>query len=359
MVGGVATPAPRVVTIASDQTIAVTITNFAPGSITIVKNSVPDGPTPFGFTASLSLTPASFTLDDDGSPTPFPNSQVFSNIPAGGPYTITETPAAGFTLAAPVAYPGTSTTAPSTITPTANGVSITLVSGDNVVCRFVNTQQGSVTILKDSLPDGPTPFSFSVSPATVTPPSFTLDDDGTPTPFPNSQSLAGIVSGTTYTVTETPAAGFNLTAINCVGGQTVPNLANGQVAITFTAGDNITCTFVNAQQGSITIMKDSVPDGPTPFSFTASSPFTPASFTLDDDGSPTPFPNSQTFSNVAAGGPYTITETPAGGFTLSAINCVGGQTVPDLANGLVAITFTAGDTVVCRFVNTQQGSVTT
>ena len=137
--GGPVTSTPPIVTIAFNQTIAVTITNLAPGSITIVKDSVPDGPAAFGFTASAPLTPASFTLDDDGSPTPFPNSQTFSNVPAGGPYTITETPTAGFTLGAPVSCTGSST-----VTPTANGISITLAPGDNVVCTFVNTEAPAV-----------------------------------------------------------------------------------------------------------------------------------------------------------------------------------------------------------------------
>ena len=353
VVGGVATSTPPIVTIAFNQTIAVTITNFAPGSITIVKDSVPDGPTPFSFTASAPLTPASFTLDDDGSPTPFPNTQTFTNVPGGGLYTITETPAAGFTLTAPVSCTGTST-----ITPITNGITILLAPGDNVVCTFVNTQQGSITIVKDSVPDSPTPFSFSVSPATVTPSTFTLDDDGTPTPFANSQVLGGIVTGTTYTVTETPAAGFTLTAINCVGGQTVTDVANNQVAITFTAGDNVVCTFVNTQQGSITIVKDSVPDGPTPFSFTASPPLTPTSFTLDDDGSPTPFPNSQTFRTSRPAAPTPSPKPQPRGSRSPPSTVSAARRSPNVPNGQVAITFTAGDNVVCTFVNIQQGSIT-
>jgi hypothetical protein len=50
---------------------------------------------------------------------------------------------------------------------------------------------------------------------------------------------------------------------------------------------------------------------------------------------------------------YTITETPTSGFSLSALNCTGGQTTTDLANHQVAITVAAGDNVVCTFTNTQ------
>jgi hypothetical protein len=355
--GGAASPTPPIVTIVGNQTTSVTITNTAPGSITIVKDAAPDGPATFGFTASPSppLVPASFTLADSGSPTPFPNRQSYSNVPAGGSYTFTETPTGGFTLGAPVSCTGSST-----VTQTTNGVTITLAPGDNVVCTFVNTQQGSITIVKDAVPNGPTAFDFSVAPATVTPSSFKLADNGSSTPFPNRQVLDGVVTGTTYTVTEASTPGFDLDAIDCTGGQTATDVPGGSVAITFTAGDNIVCTFVNTQQGSITIIKDAVPNGPATFGFTASPspPLVPASFTLADSGSPTPFPNSQTFSNVPAGGSYTFTETPTGGFTLGApVSCTGSSTVAQTTNG-VTITLAPGDNVACTFVNTQQGSIT-
>jgi hypothetical protein len=135
--GGAASPTPPTVTIVNNQTISVTITNTDPGSITIVKDAVPNGPATFGFTASPSppLVPASFTLADSGSPTPFPNSQTFTNVPAGGTYTFTETPTGGFTLGTPVSCTGSST-----VTQTTNGVTITLAPGDNVICTFVNVE---------------------------------------------------------------------------------------------------------------------------------------------------------------------------------------------------------------------------
>ena len=334
------------ITLASGDNVVCTFVNTQQGSVTIVKDSVPDGPTPFDFSVSpATVTPSSFTLDDDGTPTPFANSQVLGGIVTGTTYTVTETPAAGFTLTAINCVGG------QTATDLANSqVAITFTAGDNVICTFVNTQQGTITVVKDSVPDGPTPFNFTAS-APSTPTSFTLDDDGSPTPLPNSQTFTDVPAGGPYTITETPAAGFTLTAISCIGGQTVTDLANGQVAITFSAGDAVVCTFVNTQQGSITIVKDAVPDGPTPFSFTASAPLTPTSFTLDDDGGPTPFPNSQTFANVPAGGPFTITETPAAGFTLTApVSCTGTSTVTPTTNG-VSITLVPGDNVVCTFVN--------
>ncbi len=46
------------------------------------------------------------------------------------------------------------------------------------------------------------------------------------------------------------------------------------------------CTFTNTQQGSVTVVKDTVPNGPADFAFTATNGATPAGFTLDDDADP-------------------------------------------------------------------------
>jgi hypothetical protein len=239
--GGTATSTPPTVTIAFNQTITVTITNTAPGSITIVKDAVPDGPATFDFTASAPLTPASFTLDDDGNPTPFLNTQTFTGVPAGGPYTITETPTAGFTLGSPVSCTGSST-----VTQTTNGITITLAPGDNVVCTFVNTQDGSITIVKDAVPNGPTTFDFTAS-APLTPASFTLDDDGdNANEFSNTQVFADVAPGASYTFTESPTDTFTLTSVSCTGGSDVATSATG-VTVTLAAGENVVCTFVNEQ----------------------------------------------------------------------------------------------------------------
>ena len=215
-----------------------------PGSITIVKVSEPEGPTTFTFNASwlppaTPLTPTTFVLNDDGDPANgTPDTQSFLGL-AAGQYTFTENPVEGFAIDI------TCTVVAPRVGDAVNGVTVTLTPGQNVICVFRNVQQGSVTIVKDSVPDSAAAFDFSVTPDSVTPSTFTVDDDGSPMPFPNSQVLAGVVTGTIYTVTETPASGFTLAAIDCVGGQTVNDLPNNQVAISFSAGDEIVCTFVN------------------------------------------------------------------------------------------------------------------
>ncbi len=89
----------------------------------------------------------------------------------------------------------------------------------------------------------------------------------------NTQLLTGLVDGQSYVVTETSAnaAGFTLTGLVCTGGgaDTTVDLAAGVATIGFDAGETIVCTFTNTQQGSVSVVKNTVPDGPANFAFTA------------------------------------------------------------------------------------------
>ena len=81
------------------------------------------------------------------------------------------------------------------------------------------------------------------------------------------------MDGQSYVVTETTAnaAGFTLTDLVCTGGgaDTTVDVPGGVATIGFDAGETIVCTFTNTQQGSVTIVKDTVPNGPADFAFTA------------------------------------------------------------------------------------------
>ncbi len=115
----------------------------------------------------------------------------------------------------------------------------------------IANQPGSITICKQTDPSGGTGFGFGGST-----PSFVLE------PFvlaDNECSTIPVPSLGTYSVTEAPPAGWQLTNIVCVGGSSIgffaspggfsiPSFIQGDigVAINLAAGENVTCYFTNS-----------------------------------------------------------------------------------------------------------------
>jgi hypothetical protein len=154
-----------------------------------------------------------------------------------------------------------------------------------------------------------------------------------------------------YTVTETPQAGWDQT---------------GSTGCSFTvnypadADAVFSCTFTNTRRGSITIIKNAVPDDAQDFGYTTSGSGL-SSFSLDDDADPT-LSNTRTFTNLVPGS-YSVTETlPVTGWDLTALSCSStngsSTTGTNLGTGVSSITLGAGDSVTCRYTNTKRGHVT-
>jgi len=302
-----------------------------PGSITIIKAASPEGSTSFPFTASPAPL-SSFNLVDDGTAT---STMVFSNITSFTTYTITEGTVANWSLDSIVC----TVTSPNSGSQTTNlgtrTATISLKEGENVTCTFSNTQQtGTITVVKETIPDGSTQ-SFTFTPSWGS--SFNLTDGG-------SQSSGPIPPGT-YSVAETVPDGWDLTSAVCSDGSPVN-------AISLQVGENVTCTFSNTQRGSITVIKDAVPDDAQDFAFTTTGDGL-SGFSLDDDADGT-LPNTTTFSNLAPGA-YTVTEAVVDGWDLTVLACSDGTT--DLATRTASITLGAGENVTCTFTNTKRGKI--
>jgi hypothetical protein len=109
--------------------------------------------------------------------------------------------------------------------------------------------------------------------------------------------------------------------------------------------DTATATVTVLRRGSITIVKDAVPNDDTSFQFAG----TLGSFTLTDDGGPQ---SSRTFTGLAPG-TYTVTESATTGWNLESISCV--DPTNDSTGSLVSATATielgSGENVVCTFRN--------
>jgi len=224
-----------------------------------------------------------------------------------------------------------------------------VVAGAELTCTFTNARSGSITIIKDAVPNSAQDFAFTATGTGLS--AFSLDDDADGT-LSNIRTFTGLAPGS-YSVTETALAGWNLTGLTCVdpdSGSTV-NLGTRAATIDLDAGETVTCTYTNTQQGSIVIVKDAVPNSAQDFAFTTTGTGLSA-FSLDDDADGT-LSNTRTFTGLAPGS-YSVTETALAGWNLTGLTCVdpdSGSTV-NLGTRAATIDLDAGETVTCTYTNT-------
>jgi hypothetical protein len=133
---------------------------------------------------------------------------------------------------------------------------------------------------------------------------------------------------------------------------TIPQLTGARALADVQGDDNDDQGDAAGKPGSITIVLDVVPNGPTDVQFTTTGKKF-SGFTLDDDADPT-LPNSRTVKLKP--GSYTVqTATGAGPYVLTGIICaVGGggtsTTSPNVPLAVVGINLVAGDVVTCTFL---------
>src|ERR1019366_7906547 len=166
-------------------------------------------------------------------------------------------------------------------------------------CTFTNTQQGSITVVKNTV-GGNGAFAFTSN--------FGLTSPLTTVAGTVSQTVGGLTAGGAYSVSETVPAGWTQTSAACTNGT--------PAAITVPAGATTTCTFTNTQQGSITVVKNTV-GGNGAFAFTSNfgltSPLTTVAGTV-----------SQTVGGLTAGGAYNVSETVPAGWVQTSAVCTNG-----------------------------------
>jgi|GEM_PF-5724577 len=322
------------------ESITCTFTNSKPGTITIIKDAIPDDPTDFAFTTTGSGL-SNFSLDDDGdSGNGLSNEQTFQLLSAGS-YTVTEVVPSGWA----VTDIDCDTTGGATFSTSGNTVTINLVGSDSAQCTFTDAKLGSITVVKDTVPNDATAFSFTST--TLVPNNFQLDDDGdNGNAFSNTLAFNNLIPGT-YDLTETANALY----------QTLAECSDGSPAnaIALDSGENITCTFTNARVGTITIIKDAQPDDVQDFNFTALF-IDEESFVLDDDGD-----NGNELSNqisfTLVPGTYSVSEVGTFGWVVSSIDCeTTGGTTFSASGDTVTITLTPDGSAVCTFTNSPAGS---
>ena len=332
-----------VIDVDAGENITVTFTNTKRGTVTVVKNAIPDDAQDFSFSGGL----GAFMLDDDADGT-LSNTANFINVVPGS-IAVTEAAVAGWDLTN-IQFAG-DTDGGSTFNLATGIATIDLDPGENITVTFENSKRGSITVVKDAVPNDAQDFSFSGGLG-----NFSLDDDADGT-LPNNVTFGNLVAGG-FSVTEGALAGWDLTGIQFVGdtdGGSTIDLSNGIANIDLDPGENITVTFQNTKRGSITVIKDAVPDDVQDFAYTGDL----GAFSLDDDADGT-LPNTQAFPNLVPGS-FMITEGMVIGWTNTNIvisgDTDGGSTI-DLPNRKATIDLDPGENITVTFENTKGAAVT-
>lgn len=170
------------------------------------------------------------------------------------------------------------------------------------------------------------PLSITFSPASVT------VQGGQTASFTETVAVAPGTPGGTYTCR----------VYGTADGQPIKD-GNGNIIY-----ETITIN-VPAQEGTIKIVKDAVPNSAQSFAFTGDL----GTFNLVDNGTD---PNFQTFTKTE--GTYAVTESGVNGWDLSGVVCED-PTSDSTINGQTAtIKLKAGETVTCTFTNTQRQDLT-
>jgi len=207
-------------------------------------------------------------------------------------------------------------------------------SQDDVTCTFNNSPPGSITVEKQTDPDGsPQNFDFDVNGNPVN-----LTDGGTHT-------ISDLPPGT-YTATEAVPAGWALTGISCDDGNSTGDVVTATATFNVESGEDVTCTFNNAQAGTIIVEKQTDPDGSAQtFGFIGN-----AAGTISDGG--------QIIVSGLAPGQYISQEVVPAGWTLTSISCDDGNSSGNAVSGIATFNLEAGETVTCKFTNTiQSGNI--
>jgi len=323
------------------EDIACTYSNAKNGTITVTKSAVGAAPgDTFTFAGDLAGTVSA--------------GQSLSAGFAAGTYSISEVVPAGWDLTGivcrggSVTYTGVGGANPTpTFAPGDTTINVLISEADVVPCTFTNTKRGSIRVVKNTQ-GGDASFDF------IGASTFQIVTEGGS--GENTTAFASVSPGTTYAITETIPPEWRLTGLTCTNASLV-DLASATARVTVAPGENVTCTFTDARESSITITKRIRSGLSGAFTFTVPTTLDPAgTFTLTPAARTTAA--SRTFTNVLPGS-YTITESalPAG-WSLTDITCTGANSSVDLAGHSTTIDLALGQAAECTFDNAEFGAIT-
>lgn len=333
-VGGAKTP--TAIDLMPGETVICTFTNtVAPGKILVDKITVPAGSSQsFAFVTNYGI--GGFSLTDADAPNDS-GDLIPSAESGGGLYSVVESPTAGWTETGVVCNGDVG----GAKTPGA----IELLPTETVTCTFTNTiQPGQIIVDKQTAPTGSAQlFSFTLTGTGVNQ-GFDLADATTPH---NSGDLLPTSENGTYNVSETLPTDWSQVSATCSDGS-LPS------AVDVSAGEVVTCTFLNAEAGTSTFTKVSV-GGDDTFGFTSDTPSGDFSLTTANGISP-----ATPLTGLTAG-TYTIVESALAGWDLTNLVCTESETqdsTTDIPTRTVTLRVQEGETINCTVTNTKQGSIT-
>jgi hypothetical protein len=217
----------------------------------------------------------------------------------------------------------------------------------------VTLGSGFLQIQKVTQPAGSdVDFGFTLSPAAEDEKtSYTLN----PSEEEGKTALIPVDPTKSYSITEsTIPSGWSLSSASCTGstGAGTYDAANKRITgISVAVGETKTCTFTNAQAGSIKIVKDATPNDEQDFAFTGNITNC-TSFTLDDDENATGANTTNSNEKLCpvGAGTYNVDETVPSNWVKENAICSDGSPI-------TAIDVSAGENVTCTFTNTKKGSI--
>jgi CSLREA domain-containing protein len=295
---------------------------FLGGTVTIIKNVVPDDGSKWDFAL---WGPSPGTRDDLGAG----EFHAFGAL-APGFYNVGEASQPGYSTRVDCGPKGSDND---------EDVFFHLDRGEAVTCTFTNTvalEAGTIIVRKETDPADGAGFSFTHD---IEPDGSFVLNDGT------REVFYTVIPGT-YTVTEDDPApdGYELTGLACAEdgtGNSASDTNGRQATITLDAAETVTCTFTNTlQTGSVEVCKEVVPEDGSVWDFVLSGPTPGSRNDLDDGG-------CHTFDGIQPGF-YTLSETPDADYA-TAVDCraKGSDNDSDISFSL-----DPGEDVSCTFTNT-------
>ncbi len=338
----------------------------------------------FSFTrTNLASAPAAITTTVIGTPTPAAPTAI-NVTTVGTAVTLTETPAAGFVLSSASCTDanGALTGNTGTFGTVAGNVltipAVNVKGGADLNCTFTNAKIPTVKTQKTTVGGVGGPFTFAQTNLASAPAGITTATAGTPAPAaPTAINVTTI--GTAVTLTETPAAGYALTAASCTDANSAVTGNTGTFgtfagnvltipAANVVAGADLNCVFTNTR-ATVKVQKITTGGFGGPFSFAQTNLVSaPAAISTTVIGTATPA--SPTAINVTTiGTAVTLTETLAAGYALTSASCTDANgavtgnagSFGTLAGNVLTIpaaNVKAGTDLNCVFTNTKLPTVT-